>query len=230
MASAVVAPPRLSAGALAPVVIAVALAWAGLALVPLTHDGPSFAVMWLAMTIAMMVPTVMRPMRRAAAGSLPRAWTFLAGFVAVWLAAGVPAFMLMGAITWTPAWLALAWMAAGAYQLTPLMRRTLRDCRSVVFDGRPLAYGVRQGQRCVISCGPVMIAVMVTAMSMPSAVVALVPLVIVTVAICWEKSPRTSARRVAAVGVAVLLLGAGGFVLAGGQSGTAHHSSGTSTS
>lgn len=230
MASATVTASRLSAGALAPVAALIVASWIALALAPAAHEGAAFAVMWLAMTVAMMVPSVLRPMQRAADGSAARAWAFLAGFVAVWMALAAPMYVLMNAITWTPAWIAFAWMAAGAYQLTPLMRGSLTDCRSVAFDGRPAGYGLRQGLRCVTSCAPVMIAAMVTAMAIPSSVLALVPLVVVTVAICWEKRPRTSARWVAAVGVAALLLGAGGFVLAGGQSGSGHHVSGTSTS
>ena len=64
--------------------LAVAAAWVVLALVPVSHGLTAFGAMWLAMSVAMMVPTVMRPMQRAAAGSPRRAWLFLGGFVAVW--------------------------------------------------------------------------------------------------------------------------------------------------
>lgn len=224
------AAPHLSTRALVPVALSIAAAWTVLALVPVAHGVAAFAAMWLAMTVAMMVPTVMRPMQRAASGSSGRAWLFIGGFVVVWLAAGIPAYLLMNAIMWTPAWIAVTWMAAGAYQLTPVMHRNLTDCRSVRFDGRPVRYGLRQGLRCLASCGPVMLAVMVTAMAVPSVAASLVLLLAVTVAICWEKRPRTSTRWVAAVGVALLLVGAGSFVLQGGSSGRMHHSAGTSTS
>lgn len=210
--------------------LAVAAGWLVLALVPVSHGPTAFGAMWLAMTVAMMVPTVMRPMQRAAAGSPRRAWLFLGGFVAVWLVVGVPAYLLMNAVTWIPAWICATWMAAGAYQLTPWMQRNLTDCRSVRFDGEPLRYGLRQGTRCIASCGPVMLAVMVTAMALPSVVVSLLLLIAVTVAICWEKRPRTNSRWVAAVGLALLLAGAGGFMVGGGSSTPTHHSGGTSTS
>ena len=210
--------------------LAVAAAWVVLALVPVSHGLAAFGAMWLAMSVAMMVPTVMRPMQRAAAGSPRRAWAFLGGFVSVWFAVGVPTYLLMNAITWTPAWISATWMAAGAYQLTPWMQSNLTDCRSVRFDGEPLRYGLRQGIRCIASCGPVMLAVMVTAMALPSVAVSLLLLLAVTVAICWEKRPRTNSRWVAAVGLALLLVGAGGFVMGGGSSPPMHHSGGTSTS
>lgn len=213
-----------------PVALAVVGAWIVLAALPASHGAVAFALMWAAMTVAMMVPTVLRPLQRAAAGSTPRGLAFVAGFVVVWLVAGVPAYLLMNAAVWTPAWIAIIWMAAGGYQLTPWMLRNMTACHTVPFDGRPLAYGARQGVRCVASCWPVMVAVMVTAMAIPNAVLSLAVLAAVTVVICWEKDPRTNARMVAALGIALLLVGAAGFVTLGGGSGGSHHSMGSSTS
>jgi predicted metal-binding membrane protein len=186
--------------------------------------------MWLAMAVAMMVPTVLRPLMRAADGSVLRAWEFVGGFVAVWLLAGVPTYLLLGSIAWTPGWIAATWIVAGAYQLTPLMQRNMRTCRSVRFDGDPAAYGIRQGLRCVASCWPVMLAVMVTAMALPGTVLPLLALLAVTALLCWEKQPAATARALAAVGMAMLLVAAGGAVLLGGGGGSAHHSEGVSTS
>lgn len=225
----VLAPWRFKAGVLVPGVLLMAAGWIALALARDHASPPSFAAMWLAMSVAMMIPTVVRPMLRAADGSVARAWRFVAGFLLVWAAAGVPAFLVMRAITWTPGWVAATWIVAGAYQLTPLMQRNVTTCRSIRFEGRAGRYGVRQGVRCVASCWPVMLAVMVTAMSVPGLVLPLLMLVGVTVLLCWEKRPSTTARAVAAVGMAMLLVAAGGAVLVGGG-GAAHHSAGTSRS
>ena len=213
-----------------PVVLLVVVAWIALGALPRSHGTLPFLLMWGVMAIAMMIPTVMRPLQRAATGSALRGPVFVSGFVVVWLVAGVPAYLVMNAIVWTPAWVALAWMGAGAYQLTPWMLRNVAACHTVRFDGRPMQYGMRQGLRCVASCWPVMLAVMVTAMAIPSVLVSVAALALVTVAICWEKDPRTSTRMVAALGVALLLIGAAGFVTLGGGSGQSHHSIGSSTS
>jgi predicted metal-binding membrane protein len=224
-----VVPPRIRSGVLWPGAALVLVGWVVLAAVRDHLSVPSFATMWLAMSVAMMIPTVVRPMMRAAQGSVWGAWSFSFGFLAVWLVAGVPSYLVMNAVEWTTGWIATAWVLAGAYQLTPLMQRNLTTCRSVRFSGDPAAYGVRQGARCVASCWPVMLAVMVTAMALPGTVLPLLALVAVTVLLCWEKQPSTTTRAVASVGMAMLLVAAGGAVLLGGG-GAAHHSTGTSTS
>jgi predicted metal-binding membrane protein len=220
---------RMPAGVLVPGAVLVLAGWVLLALARDHTSAPSFATMWAAMSVAMMIPTALRPMMRAAQGSVRGAWQFVAGFLAVWLVAGVPTFVVMSAVDWTAGWIAAAWVLAGAYQLTPVMQRNLTTCRSIRFTGDPAAYGVRQGLRCVASCWPVMLAVMVTAMALPGTVAPLLALAAVTVLLCWEKQPGTTGRAVAAVGMAMLLVAAGGAVLLGGG-GAAHHSSGTSTS
>jgi predicted metal-binding membrane protein len=225
----VLAPPRIRAGVLVPGAAVVVGGWVVLALVRDHASVPSFATMWVAMSVAMMIPTAFRPMMRAADGSVARAWAFGAGFVAVWLIAGVPTYVLMNAVEWTSGWIATAWVLAGAYQLTPVMQRNLTTCRSVRYAGDPVRYGARQGVRCVASCWPVMLAVMVTAMTLPGTVLPLLALVAVTAILCWEKLPGTTARAVASVGIAMLLIAAGGAVVLGGGS-AAHHSTGTSTS
>jgi len=206
-------------------------AWAVLATMPDSHALPAFAVMWAAMTLAMMLPTVVRPMMRAASGSAARAWSFASGFVLVWLAAGIPAYVVMTGIEWTPLWIALLWVAAGVYQLTPALHRLLSSCRSIRYDGDPLRYGVRQGLRCVGSCAPIMSAVMVTSMLLPGAILPLALLVGLTVLLCWEKGARTSPRLIAAVGVTLIAVASGALVLGiGTQASGHHHVTGTSRS
>ncbi len=223
------APPRIRAAVLVPGAMLVLAGWVVLGLARDHGSLGSFAAMWMAMSIAMMIPTTLRPMLRASDGSVARAWQFLGGFVAVWLLAGPPAYLIMGAVDWTTAWIAAVWLLAGAYQVTPLMHRHLTTCRSVRFDGDATRFGLRQGVRCVASCWPVMLAVMVTAMALPGTVLPLLALVAVTALLCWEKEPGTTSRSVAAVGMAMLLLAAGGAVVLGGG-GTDHHSAGSSTS
>jgi predicted metal-binding membrane protein len=226
----VLAPRRFQAGVLVPGVVLMAAGWLVLAGAREHGSVPSFLAMWLAMSVAMMIPTVLRPMLRAAEGSVARAWLFVGGFVAVWLVAGIPAFLAMRVVAWTPGWIAAVWIAAGAYQLTPLMQRNLTTCRSIRFDGDPGRYGARQGVRCVVSCWPVMLAVMLTEMALPGNVLPLLALVGVTALLCWEKRPQTTARALAAVGLAMLLVAAGGVVLFGGGGTSAHHSAGSSRS
>jgi predicted metal-binding membrane protein len=227
----VLAPRRIRAGVLVPGAALVLGGWVVLAVARDHASTASFATMWLAMCVAMMIPTALRPMMRAAQGSVAGAWRFTAGFLAVWTVAGLPTYVVMNSVEWTAGWIATTWVLAGAYQLTPLMQRNLTTCRSVRFAGDPTAYGARQGLRCVASCWPVMLAVMVTAMALPGTVLPLVALVAVTALLCWEKQPGTTARAVASVGMAMLLVAAGGAVLfGGGGGGEAHHSTGTSTS
>ena len=217
------APLRVRAGVLLPTLVLVLAGWAVLAVARDHRAVGAFAAMWVAMAVAMMIPTAVRPLLRAADGSATRGWAFLAGFLAIWLVAGVPTFAVMNAIAWTPFWIAAAWFAAGLYQVTPVMQRQLGTCRSVRFDGDPLGYGVRQGVRCVASCWPVMLAVMVTSMALPGVVLPLLALVAVTALLCWEKEPGTTRRAVTSVGMAMLLVAAGGYVLGGGG-GADHHS------
>ena len=203
--------------ALLPVLAAVIAAWAVLAVAPQSN----FWVMWLAMAVAMMLPSATRPLARAAQGSSARGMMFAAGFLMLWAVAGVPAWLIMRSVTWTPSWIAAVWAAAGMYQLTPVMRRHLSTCASIDFRNDPLRYGVRQGVRCVTSCGPLMIAVSVTAMVIPQLWLALAVLVAMTALVCWQKRVSTSPRAVAAWGLAIVLVAAVAWVVAG--SGAVHH-------
>ncbi len=208
----------LAQPALVPVGVVVVAAWVLVALTPMDR----FWTMWLAMAVAMMVPSVSRPLARAADGSPLRALAFTAGFVAVWAAAGVPALLLGRAITWTPGALALAWAVAGAWQLLPWVRRQLVTCRSVGYHGNPSAYGLRQGLRCVTSCGPLMIAAGATMMLLPQLWLSMLLLVAVTALVCWQKSPLRSSRTLVVVGMAMLLLGAVSWTLVGNGASAGH--------
>lgn len=221
IAALLTAGPAFAARAVAPMSGAVVAAWVVLAFATDHSTVASFTVMWVAMSVAMMVPTTARPMMRAADGSARRAWVFLGGYLAVWLVAGVPTYVVMNAIAWTPFWIALTWIAAGLYQVTPAMHRLVRSCSSVRYSGDPLAYGMRQGVRCVASCAPIMLAVMVTAMSLPGLILPLALLLGLTVLLCWEKEPSTPRQALMGVGMAMIMIAVLGVLVLGGG-GAAH--------
>jgi predicted metal-binding membrane protein len=106
-------------------------------------DGPgpmvSFLWLWIAMSAAMMLPSVV-PAASLARGVGRSAAGFVAGYFAVWAATGLVAYEaargLAGAATWLAAG---AIVAAAVYQLTPLKDACLRRCRS------PLGLLARRG-------------------------------------------------------------------------------------
>jgi predicted metal-binding membrane protein len=213
---------RLRAGVVVPAAVAVVVAWVVLAMATDHSSVSSFAVMWVAMSVAMMIPTVTRPMMRAADGSAARAWTFLGAFLAVWLIAGVPAYLLMSALQWTPFWIALAWIVAGAYQVLPLQHRLVKSCSSVPFTGRAVDYGARQGIRCVTSCAPIMLAAMVTAMALPGFVAPVVVLLGLTALLCWEREPSTPRQAMVVVGMVLILTAVAAVMMFGSGAGHLH--------
>lgn len=196
----------------APVVIA---AWILMAVLPMGHAFPAFVPGWTVMVIAMMVPTVMRPMRRLAQGSSGRAAEFLAGYVIVWALMSVPAFVLM-AVSMGHAWLlGVGAVLVGAYQLLPSTWQSLHRCHSLATDAPALGAGMRQGLWCARACGPLMVITMAAAMSLP-VVTGLVLMAAVTAFMIWEKSPRFSepalrwsSLGLVAVGVLLALSGGG---------------------
>ena len=213
---------RLRAGVVVPAAVTVVVAWVVLAMATDHSSVSSFAVMWVAMSVAMMIPTVTRPMMRAADGSAARAWTFLGAFLAVWLIAGVPAYLLMSALQWTPFWIALAWIVAGAYQVLPLQHRLVKSCSSVPFTGRAVDYGARQGIRCVTSCAPIMLAAMVTAMALPGFVAPVVVLLGLTALLCWEREPSTPRQAMVVVGMVLILTAVAAVMMFGSGAGHLH--------
>lgn len=115
---------------------------------------------WFVMMAAMMLPAVTpvivridRLLRRRGRARTT-AYLLTAGYLVVWAAAGVAAYGLFTALQSTvaaggsPAAVragAAVLVFAGAYQLTPLKRACLRQCRS------PLAVVVRHGERITAS-------------------------------------------------------------------------------
>lgn len=97
---------------------------------------------WVAMMAAMMFPAispVVRLYSRAAArGTVAPLPFFVAGYIAVWGATGLPAYVawreladpLDSGATWVGRLAGAVLVGAAAYQLSPLKRACLRHCRS----------------------------------------------------------------------------------------------------
>lgn len=110
----------------------------------------SFVAAWVAMMGAMMLPAIVPVVglyRRAASRSrvAPTPW-FVAGYLVVWSAIGVPAYFAWRALAdpismgslWAARLAGGALLAAGCYQLSPLKAVCLRYCRS------PMSFFMRQ--------------------------------------------------------------------------------------
>jgi predicted metal-binding membrane protein len=141
----------------------------------------AFVAMWTVMMAAMMLPA-MTPMvltfaaaqtRRTRNMAIPT-WIFIAGYLLVWLAAGLLVYIVVqvgSAIVsnltsaerehWAPLALGAVLTGAGLYQFTPLKRTCLAHCRSPLAfvalhwrDGRvgALRMGVRHGLYCLGCC------------------------------------------------------------------------------
>jgi predicted metal-binding membrane protein len=112
----------------------------------------AFLLAWLAMMSAMMFPAVSPVVRlyarAAAAGRVAPVPAFVAGYIAVWTALGVPGYvgwrMLMDPIAEGRAWAGrlagVVLLVAAVWQLTPLKSVCLRHCRS------PLSFFLRFGR------------------------------------------------------------------------------------
>jgi predicted metal-binding membrane protein len=113
----------------------------------------AFLAAWLAMMVAMMLPAVTPVVklfaRAAVRGRVAPVPYFVTGYLAVWTALGVPAYIawkwletpLADRATWVGRMAGGAVGIAGIWQLTPLKARCLRHCRS------PLSVFLRNGRR-----------------------------------------------------------------------------------
>lgn len=170
--------PVLAAGAAA--WLWVVLQWGGMGAMPGTMDlGPgAFDGMWTVMMAAMMLPAT-APIASMYARSITtrrgrRMALFTAGYVGVWAAAGLPAYLVAGAAGRATAGaplvgtgLACAIFAInGTYQLSPWKDRCLARCRSPFGlilryaswrgPGRDLRAGAHHGVFCLACCWTLM--------------------------------------------------------------------------
>ncbi|ULP48432.1 MULTISPECIES: DUF2182 domain-containing protein [Mycobacteriaceae] len=132
----------------------------------------AFLIAWVAMMAAMMLPAVVPVVRSYARAAAAPALIFVAGYLALWSATGIPAFVAWSHFTgpvahgsgWAGRLAGAVAVAAGLYQLTPLKATCLRHCRwpmplSLPPGQRPdyglaraLVAGGRYGMFCLGSC------------------------------------------------------------------------------
>jgi predicted metal-binding membrane protein len=183
-----------------------------------------FAVTWLVMTAAMMLPgsapAVVRATRDRRAAPATTAAGFVSGYGAVWLLAGLAGYACVqavraldvGALSWASAGrylAAAAVLAAGVYQLTPAKRRWLERCtgsdRHLPRPGMSgaLQAGAGHGLCCVACCGTLMIALYALGiMSIPW-------MVVLTVLIAGERLVPHRSLALAAVAAVLVVVGVG---------------------
>lgn len=199
----------VDARAIAPVLAAILAGWLVIVAYPMRHDPIGFALSWAVMSLAMMVPTVMRPMTRIAQGKASRAVGFALGYLAIWTAVALPAWIAM---TWLPVGalsLAVAWIAVGAYAQAPFVLKSFHACKSLNASSKAMAAGLRQGVSCVIGCAPLMVVVMATVMQVNAGpLVAAIVMFAVMWLMIWQKAPGTQESALRAVGVALVVGGA----------------------
>lgn len=135
----------------------------------------AFLIAWVAMMAAMMLPAALPAVRRyarAAGGKAAAAIAFVTGYLAVWTAVGVPAFVAstqLNPVLHTCPWLGrvagAAALVAGLHQLTPFKATCLRHCRRTMSlsgnnlnsPARALLAGGRYGIYCLGSCWMLML-------------------------------------------------------------------------
>ena len=139
------------------------------------HHGGGVAAsldQWLVMTIAMMMPMVVQPIRTTAERSLWRRrhraiGAFLLGYLGCWMIAGVFVSLLPSGYRYSAA---IAFLIAAAWQMTRQKRIALAGCHwtaPLAPDGWAadfdcICYGARIGVRCVGSCWALMLACALT--------------------------------------------------------------------
>jgi predicted metal-binding membrane protein len=184
----------------------------------------AFVPVWTLMMAAMMLPSV-APTASLYAKTLPRNRTarmagLVAGYLAVWAAAGLPAFGL----AWLAGWLAGrhpaaghavavgAFAACGLYQLSGLKDRCLAHCRSPIalllhvgsYRGRlrDLRAGAHHGGYCLGCCWSLMVILVAVGVMNVAAMVALAAVVLIEKTWPWGRA----ASRIAGAAALALAL------------------------
>ena len=170
-------------------------------------DGPgsaaSFLWLWVAMSAAMMLPSVV-PAASLAASLAQSSAAFVTGYFALWAGAGVVGFEAARGLTEGGRWIAATAVAVAAvYQLSPLKAACLRRCRSPLgslLTRRAFAAGLEHGALCLGCCWALMLALLALGAG------SIFWMAAVAAAIFVEKVTMIGAR--ASVPVALALLGA----------------------
>jgi predicted metal-binding membrane protein len=123
----------------------------------------SFLWLWIAMSAAMMLPSVVPAV--SLAERVGRSGTaFVGGYFAVWAVTGVAAFEAARVLMSAGRWLAAGAIAAAAvYQLSPLKDACLRRCRSplgLLLRRGALGAGLEHGVLCLGCCWALMLALL----------------------------------------------------------------------
>jgi predicted metal-binding membrane protein len=129
--------------------------------------GPApFLGAWTAMMAAMMLPSAAPLVLLYRRGTTPgRTAALASGYLAVWAALGVFAYLYMESELMVAAWLVFG--AAGLYQLTPMKTACLRRCRTPVdflltrFGRSPLRLGLEHAAWCAGCCWALMLVLVV---------------------------------------------------------------------
>lgn len=228
MSTAPITTRRVPAWAVAAGALVLA-SWVGMLAIPMTHEITAVAAGWVLMVIAMMVPTVARPMMRISGGSGARAFAFMSGYVLAWTLSLPAAALIMRAPLWSTTSALVLWVAVGLYQLLPSTARNLRRCRSLDATASAGMLGLRQGVACMIACLPMMLAVMISIMVWNTTIMVTALIVLGACAfMIWEKSPSVPRAAIRASGIALVVLSVIAFTIGMGvSSGEAGHDSPT---
>jgi predicted metal-binding membrane protein len=184
-----------------------------------------FVPVWTLMMAAMMLPSVLpaaaRYARAVQANRVARIAGLVAGYLAVWAAAGLPAYGL----AWLAGWLtgrhpgaahvlAVAVFAVcGVYQLTRLKDRCLAHCRAPLprqhgsYRGRlrDLLAGVHHGAYCLGCCWGLMVILVAVGVMNVAAMAGLAAVVLIEKTWAWGRAAGRLAG-VAALGLAVAII------------------------
>jgi predicted metal-binding membrane protein len=186
-----------------------------------------FAITWVGMTAAMMLPGSAPAVVRAVRGRRGQpavcaatAVAFIAAYAAMWLLAGLAGYAVVqavravhvGALSWAAAGRYLAGgavVAAGLYQLSPAKRRWLARCtdpsrrlrRPGMIDA--LRDGAEHGVCCVACCWTLMVALYALGM------MSITWMVLFTALIAGERLVARRSLAVAIVAAVLVVLGAG---------------------
>jgi predicted metal-binding membrane protein len=165
---------------------------------------------WVTMTAAMMLPSVLPHVVRLARQA--PALLFTVGYLAVWTGYGLAAYGLYRLVTsFDTGW--LAWdeagpyvtggliVAAGIYELTPLKQRSLRRCRSAQHADGAFRTGLVHGLDCVGCSGGLMVVLFAVG------VMSLFWMAVVAAAIFAEKVVPQGFRLSRVVALALVVLG-----------------------
>ncbi len=130
-------------------------------------DGPAsigpFLWLWVAMTAAMMLPTVV-PAASLATSVGRSGSAFVTGYFVVWSVTGTIAFEAARGLMSAGRWIAAsAVVVAAVYQVSPLKDACMRRCRSplgLLLRRRPFAAGLEHGLVCLGCCWGLMLALL----------------------------------------------------------------------